>query len=81
MMLRMRRNARSAAGDAGAAATAFARYTAPVAASRRRIVALSPGLADSRYTRTNHAAWPERSANGSAALLMRASYLNVMDKG
>ena len=48
IMFRSRRKARSAAGEAGRAATAFAGYIAPIAVSFRRIVAFNPELAGSR---------------------------------
>ncbi len=47
-MFHSRLRARSAAGEAGRAATAFAGYTAPSAVAFRQITAFSPELAGSR---------------------------------
>ena len=47
-MRRRRPQARSAAGDAGKAATAFTGYTAPIPVSFRRTAAFSAGQARSR---------------------------------
>ena len=48
IMLRSRRKARSAAGDSGRTAIAFAGYAAPIAVSRRRTVDFNPEFAGRR---------------------------------